>query len=72
MIHVCRYSEQAEELGVVPEALYAALLVDAEIEPEDWRFMGRQANAWKKYGECDLLQLSSLFYFSSDCGNMML
>ena len=33
-----------------PEALYKALLADAEIQPPDWNVQGRQANAWKKFG----------------------
>lgn len=40
-----------ESLGVSSEALYGALLADAEVEPKDWRYMGRQANAWKEYGK---------------------
>ena len=46
-----RFREHAKKLGVSSEALYEALLADAEIEPDDWRYMGRQVNAWKQYGE---------------------
>ena len=32
-----RFREHAKKLGVSSEALYEALLADAEIEPDDWR-----------------------------------
>lgn len=37
-------------LNISSEALYSALLKDAEEQPERWDLMGRQANLWKQYG----------------------
>ena len=33
-----------------PEALYSALVADAEIDSLNWDLAGRQASIWKKYG----------------------
>ncbi|KAI5117324.1 hypothetical protein M0805_002339 [Coniferiporia weirii] len=45
-----KYKQHLERLNVSPEALYAALVKDAEEEPESWRFMGRQTSLWKEFG----------------------
>lgn len=46
----CRYQRHLEKLDVDPEALYRALLSDAEVDSPNWDLAGRQANIWKKYG----------------------
>ena len=45
------FGESAKRLGVSLETLYEALLADSKIEPDVWRYMGLQVNAWKQYGE---------------------
>lgn len=50
MYNGCRYQRHLEELDVDPEALYRALLSDAEVDSPNWDLAGRQANIWKKYG----------------------
>jgi hypothetical protein len=47
-----RYSEQAASLNVSADALYTALLADAELQPPNWNLQGRQANAWKEFSAC--------------------
>ena len=42
---------QAAALGVSGDALYNALVQDAEHEPSSWNFQGRQADAWVKYSQ---------------------
>ena len=37
-------------MDVDPEALYNALLADAEHQPPDWNLQGRQVNIWKSLG----------------------
>ena len=36
-------------MSVSGDALYSALLPDAEQEAPNWDFQGRQADAWVKY-----------------------
>ena len=38
-------------MGVSGDALYNALLPDAEKEALNWDFQGRQADAWIKYSK---------------------
>ncbi|KAH9846718.1 glycoside hydrolase family 92 protein [Lenzites betulinus] len=45
-----KFADQAESLGVSADALYNALLADAEDQPADWNLQGRQVNVWKQYG----------------------
>ncbi|KAI0634493.1 glycoside hydrolase family 92 protein [Trametes polyzona] len=45
-----KYAYQPESLGVKSEALYKALLADAEDQPPDWNLQGRQVNVWKEFG----------------------
>ncbi|TBU57549.1 glycoside hydrolase family 92 protein [Dichomitus squalens] len=45
-----KYAEHAADLNVSADALYAALLADAEDQPPDWNLQGRQANVWKSTG----------------------
>ncbi|KAH9934470.1 glycoside hydrolase family 92 protein [Epithele typhae] len=53
-----KYAYQAAALNVSADALYAALLADAEDQPPDWNLQGRQANVWKSTGyiPADLLE----------------
>ena len=37
-------------MNVSDDALYAALLADAEDQPPDWNLQGRQVNVWKSMG----------------------
>ena len=46
-----RFSEQAASLNVSADALYAALIADAEDQPPNWDLQGRQANIWKLISE---------------------
>ncbi|KAI0658157.1 glycoside hydrolase family 92 protein [Cubamyces menziesii] len=45
-----KFADEAASLGVSADALYKALLADAEDQPPNWDLQGRQANAWKQYG----------------------
>ncbi|KAI0649687.1 glycoside hydrolase family 92 protein [Trametes meyenii] len=45
-----KFASHATALNVSAEALYAALVKDAEEQSPNWNLMGRQANAWKKFG----------------------
>ena len=45
-----RFQQQAEALSVPSDALYNALLADAELQPPNWDLQGRQANMWKSQG----------------------
>ncbi|CDO77723.1 Glycoside Hydrolase Family 92 protein [Trametes cinnabarina] len=45
-----RFHEHAAALGVPVDALYQALLADAESQPPNWDLQGRQANVWKSQG----------------------
>lgn len=40
-----------KKLGINEDSLYTALIQDAEVQSSNWDMMGRQADAWKKYGE---------------------
>ncbi len=46
-----KFQQQAEALSVPADALYNALLADAELQPPNWDLQGRQANIWKTLGE---------------------
>ena len=45
-----RFQQQADALSVPSDALYNALLADAELQPPNWDLQGRQANMWKSQG----------------------
>ncbi|KAF9531264.1 family 92 glycosyl hydrolase [Crepidotus variabilis] len=45
-----KYQQQAQGLNVSSDSLYTALLADAEIQPPNWDYQGRQAESWKTYG----------------------
>ncbi|CAL1712506.1 unnamed protein product [Somion occarium] len=45
-----KFHEHAAALNVSGDALYTALLRDAEEQPQDWDLQGRQANDWKTFG----------------------
>ncbi|KAH9903165.1 glycoside hydrolase family 92 protein [Cubamyces lactineus] len=45
-----KFHEHAQELSVDPDALYQALLADAELQPPNWDLQGRQVNIWKSLG----------------------
>jgi hypothetical protein len=40
-----------DEYNISSGDLYAALVNDAEFEGTDWNFKGRQAGAWKEFGQ---------------------
>ncbi len=46
-----KFQQQADALSVRADALYNALLADAELQPPNWDLQGRQANIWKTLGE---------------------
>jgi hypothetical protein len=41
------YHNEAKDLNVDMDTLYAALLADAENEPPEWDIQGRQAGVYK-------------------------
>ncbi|OSC99282.1 glycoside hydrolase family 92 protein [Trametes coccinea BRFM310] len=45
-----KFHEHAADLSVPADALYQALLADAELQPPNWDLQGRQANIWKSQG----------------------
>ncbi|KAI0767764.1 glycoside hydrolase family 92 protein [Fomes fomentarius] len=45
-----KFQKQAKALSVSSDALYNALLADAEQQPPNWNLHGRQANIWKTLG----------------------
>ena len=49
-VPLLRFHEHAAALNVSVDALYAALLADAEDQPPNWDLQGRQANVWKELG----------------------
>ena len=50
MTIMLRFKEHADALSVPADALYNALLADAELEPSNWDLQGRQASTWKTVG----------------------
>lgn len=44
------YHNEAADLGVDLDELYAALLADGDLNPPEWNIDGRQVNVYKKYG----------------------
>lgn len=50
LTHALRFADQAASLQVPADALYNALLADAEDQPPNWNLQGRQINAWKQFG----------------------
>ncbi|KII83240.1 glycoside hydrolase family 92 protein [Plicaturopsis crispa FD-325 SS-3] len=44
-----KFAPQAATLNVSLDALYTALLADAELTPPNWDLQGRQAGVWKTY-----------------------
>ncbi|KAJ3019459.1 hypothetical protein NUW54_g78 [Trametes sanguinea] len=45
-----KFHDHASDLSVPADALYQALLADAESQPPNWDLQGRQANIWKSQG----------------------
>ncbi|KAI8996644.1 glycoside hydrolase family 92 protein [Trametes punicea] len=45
-----KFHQYATDLSVSADALYQALLADAELQPPNWDLQGRQANIWKTLG----------------------
>ena len=45
-----RYHDHANALSVPADALYNALLADAERQPQNWNLQGRQIDTWKSLG----------------------
>lgn len=45
-----RFHEHIDALNVSADALYTALVQDAEVQPGNWDLQGRQADAWKALG----------------------
>ncbi|KAI0365413.1 glycoside hydrolase family 92 protein [Pilatotrama ljubarskyi] len=45
-----KFHEHASDLSVPADALYQALLADAELQPPNWDLQGRQVNIWKTLG----------------------
>ncbi|KAL1948229.1 hypothetical protein VTO73DRAFT_12304 [Trametes versicolor] len=45
-----KFHEHAKDLSVPADALYSALLADAELQPPNWDLQGRQVNIWKTLG----------------------
>ncbi|PIL28602.1 hypothetical protein GSI_08644 [Ganoderma sinense ZZ0214-1] len=45
-----KYHDHANALSVPADALYNALLADAERQPPNWNLQGRQTNIWKSLG----------------------
>ncbi|OJT03625.1 hypothetical protein TRAPUB_5653 [Trametes pubescens] len=45
-----KFHEHAKDLSVPADALYNALLADAELQPPNWDLQGRQVNIWKTLG----------------------
>ncbi|PFH46186.1 glycoside hydrolase family 92 protein [Amanita thiersii Skay4041] len=44
------YHNEASQLGVNLEELYAALVTDGEVNPPEWNIEGRQINVYKTFG----------------------
>ncbi|CAA7261861.1 unnamed protein product [Cyclocybe aegerita] len=44
------YHNEAQQLGIDLNELYAALVTDAEVNPPEWNIQGRQVNVYKQYG----------------------
>jgi hypothetical protein len=62
-ITIFRFQGQAASMRVAGDALYSALLTDAENEPSNWDLQGRQADAWIKYSSsCPPLHISRLIF----------
>ena len=38
-------------MNVSSDDLYAALIADAEREPSNWNYQGREVDTWIQYGE---------------------
>ncbi|KAF8603565.1 glycoside hydrolase family 92 protein [Ceratobasidium sp. AG-I] len=55
-----KWGHRATELEVSVDDLYAALITDAEKQPENWNLQGRQTEVWKQYGyiPCDVWEPS--------------
>lgn len=53
------YHNEAAELGVNLDDLYAALTTDAEVNPPEWNIHGRQVNVYK----CVSLNSDPFFIF---------
>ncbi|KAI0260073.1 glycoside hydrolase family 92 protein [Gloeopeniophorella convolvens] len=45
-----KYAKHVSSLNVSADALYAALVADAETLPPDWDLQGRQVDAWHQFG----------------------
>ncbi|EMD37640.1 glycoside hydrolase family 92 protein [Gelatoporia subvermispora B] len=44
------YHNEASELGIDLEQLYAAMIADGEVNPPEWNIQGRQVNVYKEFG----------------------
>ncbi|OCH93726.1 glycoside hydrolase family 92 protein [Obba rivulosa] len=44
------YHNEATELGIDLEQLYAAMIADGEVNPPEWNIQGRQVNVYKQFG----------------------
>ncbi|TFY80901.1 hypothetical protein EWM64_g3111 [Hericium alpestre] len=44
------YHNEAQELGIDLNELYAAQIADGEVNPPEWNIEGRQVNVYKQYG----------------------
>ncbi|KAK2467881.1 hypothetical protein APHAL10511_000176 [Amanita phalloides] len=44
------YHNEAAQLGIDLDELYAAAVTDAEVNPPEWNTQGRQVNVYKQYG----------------------
>jgi len=49
--YYCRFYDHATALNVSADALYNALLADAEDQPPNWNLQGRQTAVWKQYSQ---------------------
>ncbi|KAJ7594497.1 glycoside hydrolase family 92 protein, partial [Mycena floridula] len=45
-----QYHNEAAQLGIDLEELYAAMLQDGEVNPPEWNTLGRQVNVYKQFG----------------------
>ncbi|CCL98662.1 uncharacterized protein FIBRA_00664 [Fibroporia radiculosa] len=44
------YHDEAKQLGIDLEQLYAAMIADGEVNPPEWNIQGRQVNVYRQYG----------------------
>jgi len=46
------YHNEAQALGIDLDELYAALVMDGQVNPPEWNTLGRQVNAYKYVISC--------------------